>query len=131
MLFQLVVSVVLIVMVVRFTFTKIGAWWLRRILIALLFTMLFRRVDSMGGFVGVDPIPPFFEDVITVGALLLIIVAFESAHIRRRYLERAEQQRQRELHQKYDPVIEDLETRRRRSEQGISWDASDYGIRTF
>ncbi len=107
--FQLILTLLIIVAIIRFTFVKIGAWWLRRLLIALMFTMLFRRVDAIGNFFGVDAIPPTLEIILSCSVLILIIVAFESAHIRRRYLERAEAQRQRDLHRKYAPRIAELE----------------------
>ncbi len=129
--FQLILTLLIIVAIIRFTFVKIGAWWLRRLLIALLFTMLFRRVDAIGNLFGVDAIPPTLETVLSCAALILIIGAFESAHIRRRYLERAEAQRQIEMYKEFAPAIAKLEADRRDAERGMSWDSPHYRIRVL
>lgn len=96
---------------------RVGAFWLRLAFIDLLAAFLVKRLDSIGGLLGINMVSDPVSDLVSFISIAVIIFAFAAARQRRIYLLRAEQQRQSDLRQKHDPVIAYLESIRAKSQQ--------------
>lgn len=99
-----------LIAIVVISVVRVGALWLRLAFIDLLLAILVKRLDAIGGLIGVNMVSDPISDLISFVAIGVIIFAFMAAYIRKPYLLRAEQQRQSDLRQKHDPTIAYLES---------------------
>lgn len=101
-----------VIAIVVIASVKVGAPWLRLAFIDLLMAFVVKRIDTMGGLLGVDMVSDFVSDLVSFLAIAVIIFAFISAYQRRVYLKRAEAQRRIDLLNKHEKTIEYLESLR-------------------
>ena len=89
---------------------KVGAFWIRLAFIDLLGLFFVKRLDVIGGLIGVNMVSDSISDLVSFLAIAVIIFAFMAAYFRRSYLFRAEQQRMSDLRQRHHATIQYLES---------------------
>ncbi len=112
-----------IILIVVIAVTRVGALWFRLFVIDIFATTILHRLDAISMYVWrVDLINPGVTYVLNYLVLGSGLLAFVAAYQRRRYLMRAERMRRLDTLRKSQPIIDQLERQRSKSENGIPWD---------
>ena len=112
-----------IILIVVIALTRVGALWFRLFIIDIFAVTILHRLDAISMyFWHYDLINPGVTYVLNYLVLLSGLLAFGAAYQRRRYLMRMEKQRQLDTLRKAQPIIDQLERQRAKSENGMSWD---------
>ncbi len=120
---EVVLLALAIILIVVVSLTRVGALWFRLFVIDIFATTILHRLDAISIYVWhVDLINPGVTYVLNYLVLGAGLLAFVAAYQRRRYLMRAERMRRLDTLRKSQPIIDQLERQRSKSENGIPWD---------